>query len=166
MATKAVAKGITRFDLDSGVSGYMVRTCRKGKKTNDFFSDSKYGGKRKALAAAKQKYEELQIKLGPAKHATLNKITARNTSGHVGVHLDHTVRNESPDFEYFSYVASWTEDGKRVKTKFSCDKYGKKAAFEMACLARKKKITDREKIITLYERAKKRKKAAAKKKRR
>lgn len=153
MPTEYVAPGITRFDFETR-KGFMVRLKRGKKRINIWLPDKKHGGKRKTLALAKKKYNELVSKLGPVRSSTLNKLTVRNTSGHVGVHFD-----EGYDSRYGSsnetYVASWlSEQGKRTKISFSIGKYGKRKAFELACIARENRLKNREKILRLYEKKK------------
>ena len=58
MPTQPVAPGITRFDIDER-HGYMVRIRRDGNQINEYFSDKKLGGKKKALVAAKERYAQL-----------------------------------------------------------------------------------------------------------
>ena len=53
--------------------------------------------------------------------------------------------------KYSSYCASWkTKDGQRSKLSFSFKKYGKKKAWELACLARELESTDRKRIERLH----------------
>lgn len=153
MPTKSVAKGITRFDLDNR-RGYMVRIARSGNRVHQYFSDSKFGGKRKALAAAKTAYEELLEELGPAENSTRDKLTSRNTTGVVGVHVAYSQDNRYPGCEYYAYCASWvTEDGKREKASFAWNKYGQERALELAVLARHEQITDRDQVVAIYDRS-------------
>lgn len=153
MPTKTVAKGITRFDLDNR-RGYMVRIARSGNRVHQYFSDSKFGGKRKALAAAKTAYEELLEELGPAENSTRDKLTSRNTTGVVGVHVAYSQDNRYPGCEYYAYCASWvTENGKREKASFAWNKYGQDRALELAVLARREQITDRDQVVAIYDRS-------------
>lgn len=156
MPTKTVEKGITRFDINErNTHGYMMRICRRGEKRNEFFSDTAHGGKKKALVAARKRYQELVNKLPPPDSAK-GKMSVRNTSGVVGVHVAHTVLPDFPDKEYFAYCASWkNEDGKRRKISFGWSKYGKKDAFQLACLAREKETTDRARVERLFKSRKK-----------
>ncbi|MDZ4852362.1 MAG: transcriptional regulator [Pirellulaceae bacterium] len=155
MSTARIGPGITRYDLEtSGSHGYMVRICRKGKKTSEFFADKKYGGKRNAKKMAQQRYTELCETLGTsAAGPTKNLMTTRNTTGAVGVHIARSTDDRWGNGEYFAYCASWiAADAKRQKISFSWNKYGKLAAYELACLARKKESTDRTEILKIYKR--------------
>jgi hypothetical protein len=44
-----------------------------------------------------------------------------------------------------------TQDGVRQKLSFAWKRYGKKAAWGLACIARKAESTDREQVVALYE---------------
>jgi len=154
MPTQPVAPGITRFDIDER-HGYMVRIRRNGNQINEYFSDKKFGGKRKALTAAKERHAQLVEELGPAENATKNLLTNRNTTGKVGVHVAHSYETRWANNEYFAYCASWKEtDGARKKINFSWSLYGKKEAFELACLARDKELTDRDAVVAIREKLK------------
>ena len=160
MATKTVSTGITRFDQENHSSGFMVRICRNGKHINEFFSDSRYGTMTKARRAAEERYAELLEEFGPANMSMKGKLTKRNTSGLVGIHVARGVDNRWPDCEYWAYCASWVnEDRSRGKISFSWNKYGERDALELATLARQHEITDREKLVSMLAR----RKAAAKK---
>jgi hypothetical protein len=153
----SVTKGITRFEPETGARvGFLVRICRNGKRINEFFADKAYGGKRKSLVAAEARYAELIAQYGPSnQHTTRDILTDRNTTGYVGVHLAKSVDTIWSNNEYFAYCASWVdEDKRRRKIAFSISKHGKKGALELAVLARKKRSTDREKLVSLYEKQK------------
>jgi hypothetical protein len=154
MPTQPVAPGITRFDIDER-HGYMVRIRRQGNQINEYFSDKKLGGKRKALAAAKERYAQLYDELGPVENATKDLLTHRNTTGKVGVHIAYSYETRWANNEYFAYCASWKDaEGNRKKINFSWNKYGKKEAFELACVARDHEITDRDQVVELREKLK------------
>ncbi|MBB3210187.1 hypothetical protein FHS27_006033 [Rhodopirellula rubra] len=153
MSTTTVAKGITRFEMENR-SGYMVRISRGGTRINKYFSDSKNGGKRKAFAAAKKAYESLLEEMGPPENSTRNRLTSRNSTGVVGVHVAYSQDNRYPGCAYSAYCASWvTEDGRREKASFAWNKYGEDRAFELAVLARERQITDRDEVVAIFERS-------------
>lgn len=156
-------KGFSR--VDSGEAhGWLVRIKRGDIKRSRFISDSTHGGKRKSKAVAEQVYQDWVAEL-PAPDTAEDKLGKRNASGVVGVHYSHDVDSRYPNCAYEYYIASWkTEDGKRQNVRFSISKWGKKVAFELACLARAKRTTDRNKVQKLYEKqAKISKKSPAKK---
>ena len=160
MGTKLVERGITRYDIEEqGTYGFMMRISRSGEHINEFFSDKNHKGKRKALNAARKRYQQLKDSLPPPK-TTKNVRTARNITGVVGVHL--AVCESVYGEKYSSYCASWkTAEGKRSKLSFSFKKYGKKKAWELACLARSLESTDRDKIEKLHTKKSKGKKPIA-----
>ena len=163
MPTFPAGPGITRFELETSQShGFLVRICRNGEKTSEFFADSQHGGKRKAKKMAQQRYAELCETLGPANtRATKNLLTVRNSTGKVGVHIARSVDTRWGKCEYTSYCASWiTTNGERQKISFSWNKYGKEAAYELACIARKLESKDRAAIVKLHERRAARRKPA------
>lgn len=153
MPTKTVATGICRFDFaERKVHGFMVRIMRRGTMHQEFFSDKKYGGKRKARQAADERLAELRLEL-PDPIEQKGMLTRRNSTGKVGVHAAHDIDKRWPDCEYWSYVASWLDfNQKRINVKFSCQKYGDNVAWELACIAREKELRDREQILRIYER--------------
>jgi len=148
MGTKLVERGITRYDIDEqGTYGFMMRISRGGKHINEFFSDKN--------KAARKRYKKLKAQLPPAK-TTKGVKTARNQTGIVGVHL--AVCESVYGEEYSSYCASWkTDGGRRSKLSFSFKKYGKRKAWELACLAREIESSDRAEVEKLYEKRKKKK---------
>jgi hypothetical protein len=164
LPTYYAGTGITRFELETSQShGYLVRICRHGEKTSEFFADKVCGGKRKAKKMAQQRYAELCEKLGPPNsQATKNLLTHRNSTGKVGVHVAHSIDGRWDNRAYTSYCASWiTVDGERQKISFSWNKYGQEAAFELACLARKLESKDRMAIVKLHARALSRRKSSS-----
>lgn len=163
-----VAPGITRVERNNS-KGYVVRVCRDGVRNSEYYSDTMCGGKRKALQMAKQRHAELLDYLGPANNSTKDKLTSRNTTGKVGVHLAHSIDNRYPGCEYRAYCASWkTEDGNRKKISFAFNRYGEDEAWELACIARDRETNDRDEVISIRDRQikrKSRKKTAGKRRR-
>ncbi|MEM6364819.1 MAG: transcriptional regulator [Planctomycetota bacterium] len=156
MVAKTISTGIMRLDDENGgVHGYMVRICRGGKHTREFYSDWACGGKRNAKEAATARRAELEEQLGPIQPATKGKLTHRNSTGKVGVHVAHSRDNRYPGCEYWSYCASWVDaDGKRKKISFAWTKYGEDVAWELACRARDKENNDRLALWKEYKRSK------------
>jgi hypothetical protein len=108
---------------------------------------------RSSKKAAEARYQELLVEFGPADaSSTRNVLTARNTSGHVGVHLAHWVNSKWENSEYSAYCASWvTDDGKRQKISFGFNRYGEPLALKLACYARKNLLKDRKKIEARFK---------------
>lgn len=156
-------KGCSRVDSDTtNAHGWLVRIKRGDVRRSKFVSDAAYGGKAKAKLAARELYEQWVQEL-PEPDSSVGKLSARNTTGVVGVHYSLDADERFPNCAYDSYIASWlSDDGKRTKIGFSCNRYGDDA-FALACLAREKRLTDRAKVLALHARqsASKKKKAAS-----
>ena len=137
--------GITRIDHPpKRTYGWMVRLSRNGNTTHEWFADAKHGGKDKAEKAAARRFRQL-LKEAPPPASVKGRLTSRNHTGQVGVHIAHDVGRRTDNNEYYSYVASWTDKKGRYRTvKFSWNKYGKRRAFALAALAREFESNDRE----------------------
>ncbi|MCA9130241.1 MAG: hypothetical protein KDB22_24305 [Planctomycetales bacterium] len=135
-------KGYSRVDSDDA-HGWLVRIKRGDVRKSRFISDSTNGGKRKSEKVAKDVYDAW-VKELPPPETSRDKLGKRNTTGIVGVHHSWDQDSRFPNCKYESYVASWVDDdGKRRNIRFSINKYGKKVAFELACLCRAQRIRDR-----------------------
>lgn len=63
---------------------------------------------------------------------------SNNRTGITGVHLDENTRGAAT---YLNYVATWfDEDGRKRSAKFSCRKYGKEGAMNLAVRRREEEI--------------------------
>ncbi len=137
-------KGISRIDSGS-THGWFVRGYKNGKTYSKLFSDLKCGGKRKALALAKDHRDDL--------HKRLDKIAAkprgrrivyrdsRNTTGVLGV--CRTAKRSANGNVNECYSVSWRpEPGLQKCTSFSINKYGEKKAYQLAVNHRKKMMKE------------------------
>jgi len=144
MAKSKKDKGISRIDSRS-THGWFVRGYRNGKTYSKLFSDLKCGGKRKALALAREHRDKL--------HAELEKIPqkprarrivrrdARNTTGVLGV--CRTAKKGPNGRMNECYSVSWRpEPGVQKCTSFSIRKYGEKKAFKLAVEHRKRMLKE------------------------
>ena len=117
---------------------------RRGKKTEKFFSDNKYGGKRAALDAAKKFRDELEKASRKYSVKELSqRPSRRNKSGVVGVRLHEQIdiRGEY-EYHYWYWIAQWTDGLGRRRTKsFSVHTHGDEEAFRLACEARRKGVS-------------------------
>lgn len=149
MARKNPRRNISRIETksDSGkvYGGWEVRLQRRGKKTEKFFSDNKFGGKRAALEAAKEFRDELE---SASRKYTVRELahrpSVRNKSGVVGVRLHEQVdiRGEY-EYHYWYWIAQWTDrQGRRRTNSFSVHTHGDEEAFRLACDARRKGVND------------------------
>lgn len=117
---------IVRFEHESGNSGYwqvkfQKGSDRSGKKTvvaQRTFMDRKYGGKRKALKAAKDWRDEMAVRLNKIEqpHALFKRYQthAQNSTGVVGVY--HVEGADSKGRYRNHYRVEWRE----------ADEYGKR----------------------------------------
>ena len=143
MAAKNKNRNIIRLDRETHPGGYLLRMTRKGELCSQYFTDEEFGGKAKALAAARKErdsWEDSWKGFSPKELA--RKQRTNNTSGTVGVRL---VREKDPRWPsepvYEYWVAQWSPTkGVRKSQRFSVKKYGKKKAYEMAVKARKKGV--------------------------
>lgn len=146
-------RNISRIDFrnkkgEIASGGWEVRFYRRGKKVEKFFADNKFGGRNKALAAAKKFRDETEKKLPKYTVYELSKKPSkRNKSGIVGVrrHEQTDVRGDW-GYTYTFWVAQWTDELGRRRTKsFSINHYGEEEAFKMAVKARKQGMAERKK---------------------
>lgn len=154
MPKKAAPKGFARVDSEAtNTHGWLVRISRGAERRSRFFSDSSHGGKAKSKKLAEACYQEWVKEMSPP-GSTRDKLTKRNGTGVVGVHLAKEVDSRYPTCQYVSYVASWLgDDGKRRNVRFLINRYGKKVALQLAALARKHQLSEREKVHALYEKS-------------
>lgn len=135
-------KGISRIETSS-TFGWYVRVYRNKKTYSKFFSDSKFGGKDKALEMAISQKEELnKLIIGIPKKPTKRRVVTtdmRNTTGVLGV--SRTSKKAPNGKSYECYTVSWRPQPKVQKsTSFSIKKYGEEKALEMAIQLRLEKL--------------------------
>lgn len=137
-------KGISRIDSDDrNMHGWFARVYLRSKVyANKYFNDKKYGGKQKALRAAKE-YLAATIKERNEKHPeaknSRRRVTtdARNKTGIIGVSRT-TIKSKSGVVSEFFQV-TWRPRKNVVRAKsFSIKKYGEEGALRRAWEIRKK----------------------------
>jgi hypothetical protein len=143
MAKKSPNRNIIRLDRETHGGGYLLRMTRKGELCTAYFTDKAYGGKAKALVAARKERDQWEETWkGFSAQELAKKARANNSSGTVGVRLvtEKDPRWPSqPEYEY--WVAQWSPaKGVRKSKRFSVKKYGKKKAYELAVKARKQGV--------------------------
>lgn len=137
-------QGISRIDSNS-THGWFVRGYKNKKTYSKLFSDKKYGGKGKALIAAREFKEELVLELKkiPATKRARRVVStdSRNKTGILGV---CRLEKMSPSGKlYISYSVTWRpKPGVQKCTSFSVHKYGEKQAFKLAANLRKSKMEE------------------------
>ncbi|QQL44286.1 AP2/ERF family transcription factor [Sulfuriroseicoccus oceanibius] len=128
-------RNITRFAYEStGFKGWRVSITRHGEIFTEYFSDKKFGGPRKSLAVAEECLEWLQQRLDNADVTTkIKKAPAGRVIGVTQITTPPTRSGKTTNV----WVASWSENGKRMVVKFPESKHGKRAARQKAIDARK-----------------------------
>lgn len=124
-----------------GTNCAWVRIKYDGKSFQQSFPFKKYGGKQKAIAAAKKKRDIEGKKIyganWPYAKYSPRKISPLNSSGEIGVSYSE---------KDSSWVATWQEgSGKRRKQKnayFSTNKYGEDKAKRLAVKRRREAVRD------------------------
>lgn len=154
-------QGISRIDSES-THGWFVRGYRNKMTYSKLFSDKKYGGKGKALIAAREfrneLVEELQ-KIRPMKRPRrIVSTDSRNKTGVLGV---CRLEKVGPTGKiYASYSVTWRpKPGVQKCTSFSIRKYGEKQALKLAVSLRKSKMEEVFKQIELQKNKKLKKSA-------
>lgn len=138
---KSGHKGISRIDQeDRNHHGWYVRVTFGGQKHSKFFSDSKHGGEKTALAAAVSHRDQIEKDFGkPRTDRQVAPKTARNTSGVVGVRRRVRALAGGVDVREY-YEVSWNPwPGKVCRKMFSITELGDRAAFLAACAFRRQK---------------------------
>jgi hypothetical protein len=117
--------------------GWKVAIQRRGTRKSKYFSDKKFGGKAKALAAAKDYRDSVLATVSNAAYERWlreNKYPP-NTSGIVGV---ARYRIRSGKKMAVVWDAFWGDiDGTRHRRRFYVSTYGEKGAKALACAARR-----------------------------
>ncbi len=137
--TRNISRIETKGKTGKSFGGWEVRLQRKGEKTEKFFSDKKFGGRRAALRAAKEFRDELEEKYSKYTVEELAESPSkRNKSGVVGVRLHQQVDQRGDyEYHYWYWVAQWTDGrGRRRTRSFSVHQHGDDEAFRLACQAR------------------------------
>ncbi|HTT85355.1 MAG TPA: AP2 domain-containing protein [Rhizomicrobium sp.] len=117
--------------------GWKVSVQRRGRRKSKSFADSKYGGKAKALAAAKNYRDFVLATVSNAAYQRWLRDNkhAPNTSGIIGV---ARYRIHSHKKMVAVWDAFWGDiDGTRHRRRFYVSAYGEKGAKARACAARR-----------------------------
>ena len=143
-ARKPGIYGIWRVDNDRNrTHSWVVRLQRRHKVWRRFFSDGVYGGKGKALRAARAFRDEILAAHPLMTTAAYAVIVRRsNRSGVPGVcrYVATETASGRPVARAY-WIAFWTlPDGKSARRKFSIAKYGEDGALKRAKAARRQGI--------------------------
>lgn len=137
-------KGVSRIDHPAKqMHGWYVRVPFRGQIHSKFFSDSKHGGKEKALKKAVQWRNKIEREIGkPRTDRPVVTASPRNNTGVIGVQRMVQIRQNkhAPPKEYPIYVVSWQpEPGVLKREIVPINKYGEEKAFMKACAIRRKR---------------------------
>ena len=131
---------ITRIN---GRNCWQFKFDRKEIYLSKVFSDGKYGGKRKALIAARQHRDKKVMPFGAMYEYQPRNNDIRSKTGIVGIRLckikEYNIYNGKiyGPYQKEKYLAVWGPKGKQKVRAFSVKRYGKAMAFRLACQARK-----------------------------
>jgi hypothetical protein len=121
---------------------WKVNLKRRGKYMYEYFWDEAYGGKEKALKAAKAWRDSLMGAVSGVDYTIWrrNRMHKGNKSGVVGVgrYIARDKSAKRPVWQAFWHTA----DGVRQSCKFSVLRYGEKHAKQLACKARRKAMEE------------------------
>jgi len=146
-----MAKYLTKNEQENC---YMVRMMRQGVKYQKNFSKNKYGGWRKAQAAAKVWRDEMLETLPPLAMNQEGRST-KNQSGVVGVYLAMSpITQGGKVYEYWKWIARWPGCERRGGVNWSVLKFGEDDAFALAYLSREMRTIDRSAIVARLKRLK------------
>jgi hypothetical protein len=140
MKTRSRTPGICRIDQPAKHNhGYFVRLQRRGKTYSAFFTDIKYGGRRKALAAAQKHYRRLLAKVRVAKWTASSRWTAiRKSMGSCSIVGVHKLVLWRQGKVWKHWAATWSPEPYVIRRKtFSVRKYGLREAKRLAIRARR-----------------------------
>lgn len=137
-------QGISRIDSNS-THGWFVRGYKNKTTYSKLFSDKKYGGKTKALTAAREFREELVLELKKIRAMKRpRRVVATDSRNKTGVLGVCRLEKVGPSGQvYASYSVTWRpKPGVQKCTSFSIRKYGEKKAFKLAVSLRKSKMEE------------------------
>jgi hypothetical protein len=139
-ASKRSRYGITRIDSKPHRTfAWIVSVQRRNQIWRRAFSDRSYGGKTKALTAAKAFRDQILSQHPPMSRAEYCRIKRRNNkSGLAGVcRYNYPGAQERPAAKRGYWLAFWTlTSGKGKRIKFSISRFGERGALKRAMRAR------------------------------
>ena len=137
-------RNIIRIDHEaSRTHAWRVTLQRYNDVVVKYFSDSIYGGRRKALKAAVEYREELLRRYSPYAHAiwVRTRLRRNNTSGIPGIGRYEQLDNPKTGYVRVFWLASWiNEQGASRKRKFSVSLYGERHAKRLAVAERERQL--------------------------
>jgi hypothetical protein len=135
---------IYRMDIEKGsVHTWQVKAVRFNIIKTKNFSDTRYGGRDKALQAAIRYRDELLAQIDHFAHQMWirSAIPSSNTSGISGVTRCELGDKRSPNSRYVGWAAQWTnEHGIHRQRWFSVARYGEHEAKRLAIVERESQL--------------------------
>ena len=132
----------------------MVRIMRQAKMHQKNFTLKQYGNWGAAETAGKKwRDKQLQI-LPPTIRNSKDRMTSRNHSGKVGVHLArHLLRKKNGlEYEYWRWIARWPGCPYSGGIGWAIHTLGDDDAFALAVLSRQLETVNRSKVLEKLER--------------
>jgi hypothetical protein len=136
-------RGIYRIDQQaSHTHSWLVTVQRRNRIYNRHFTDSVYGGKAKALAAAIAYRAGLIQRLPVLTKREFCAITKKNNISGISGVSRHEAPGRTPNSpRQVFWLAQWPVGNYRAKKrKFSVKKYGEEGAFRRAVAARRRAL--------------------------
>lgn len=137
-------RNIRRIDTEANHTyAWLVQVQRDSRIAIKMFSDSVYGGKRKALQAAVSYRARLLAEMSSYEyHIRRRSILRRNnTSGIPGVGRYDKIANPNTGRREVFWLAHWvTEHGASGKRKFSVLRHGERKAKQLAIAERERQL--------------------------
>jgi hypothetical protein len=132
-----------------------VKICRYGRRIEKYFTDGRFGSKRKALEAAMLHRDTISATISSAEYAIWKRNVKRpdNKTGVVGV--GRYIRREKTShgiWECPVWEAFWHDaDNERKGLRFSVCRYGEGQAKRLACKARREVMAEVERELLRRE---------------
>jgi hypothetical protein len=120
-----------------------------------YFTIREHETREKAEAAA-QRWLREQLRELPEKMSSKNRMTRRNSSGVVGVHLHRQVvaKTSGEEYEYSSWISKWPDCRFRGGVKWPTKTLGDDDAYVLAVLCRRMETINRQEVFGAFERIK------------
>ncbi len=132
--------------VDKGHHAWRVVMARQHEHLRQHFTDSVYGGKDQALAAAVAWRDQKETELSGVDYVVWQRdwMRAHNKSGFVGVYRNiNTKKRGERIVQQAQWMAYWKNiDGKRCVRSFNVSKYGEEGAKQLAVRARQEGMED------------------------
>ena len=132
--------------VDKGHHSWRVVMARKRQHLRQHFTDSAYGSKELALAAAVAWRDQKEAELSGVDYVVWQRewMRAHNKSGFVGVYRNiNTKKRGERIVQQAQWMAYWQNiNGKRSVRSFNVSKYGEEGAKQLAVRARQEGMED------------------------